>query len=176
MKPTRISWFMWSALFHVYLDLHFWGVPRVDFLKGFRDAVPKKWKPQNAPKRTWISIISPKDTLDIQGYILRRCFFRDVVGFRRCLDVYRDRSSETNNSHLKMDGWKTLFLFGSFPIFRGELLVRGRVCMSVLGDGSKYVFLFSSLFGELIPFDDHIFQTGWNHQLVLICLSLTTAN
>ena len=36
---------------------------------------------------------------------------------------------------------------------------------SVLGGGFKY-FLFSSLPGEMIQFDDHIFQMGWfNHQL-----------
>ena len=34
-----------------------------------------------------------------------------------------------------------------------------------LGGGFKY-FLFSSLFGEMIQFDEHIFQMGWfNHQL-----------
>ena len=39
-----------------------------------------------------------------------------------------------------------------------------------LGGGFKY-FLFSSLFGEMIQFDEHIFQMGWfNHQLVLVCL------
>ena len=32
----------------------------------------------------------------------------------------------TNSSHLKMDGWNTTFLLGR-PIFRGELLVSGRV-------------------------------------------------
>ena len=34
-----------------------------------------------------------------------------------------------------------------------------------LGGGFKYV-LFSSLPGEMIQFDEHIFQMGWNHQLV----------
>ena len=33
---------------------------------------------------------------------------------------------ETNSSHLKMDGWNTTFLLGR-PIFRGELLVSGRI-------------------------------------------------
>ena len=33
-----------------------------------------------------------------------------------------------------------------------------------IGGGFKY-FLFSPLFGEMIQFDDHIFQRGWNHQL-----------
>ncbi len=33
---------------------------------------------------------------------------------------------ETNSSPLKMDGWNTTFLLGR-PIFRGELLVSGRV-------------------------------------------------
>ena len=33
-----------------------------------------------------------------------------------------------------------------------------------LAGGFKY-FLFSSLPGEMIQFDEHIFQRGWNHQL-----------
>ena len=33
-----------------------------------------------------------------------------------------------------------------------------------LGGGFTY-FLFSSLPGEMIQFDEHIFQMGWNHQL-----------
>ncbi len=37
-----------------------------------------------------------------------------------------------------------------------------------LGGAFKH-FLFSSLFGEMIQFDDHIFQMGWfNHQLVML--------
>ena len=36
-----------------------------------------------------------------------------------------------------------------------------------LGGGFKY-FLFSPLFGEDSQFDDHIFQRGWNHHLVVI--------
>ena len=31
--------------------------------------------------------------------------------------------------HLEMDGWKMTFLFGARPIFRGELLVLGRVVL-----------------------------------------------
>ena len=34
-----------------------------------------------------------------------------------------------------------------------------------LGGGFKHV-LFSPLPGEMIQFDEHIFQTGWNHHLV----------
>ena len=33
------------------------------------------------------------------------------------------------------------------------------------------IFLFSSLFGEMIQFDEHIFQMGWfNHQLAIIAV------
>ena len=38
-----------------------------------------------------------------------------------------------------------------------------------LGGGFKY-FLFSPLPGEMIRFDEHIFQMGWSHQLVDYCL------
>ena len=34
-----------------------------------------------------------------------------------------------------------------------------------LGGGFEY-FLFSPLPGEMVQFDEHIFQMGWNHQLV----------
>ena len=34
---------------------------------------------------------------------------------------------ETNESHLKMDGWNMIFSFWGSSIFRGELLVSGRV-------------------------------------------------
>ena len=37
--------------------------------------------------------------------------------------------------------------------------------MYLLG-GFKH-FLFSPLPGEMIQFDEHIFQPGWNHQLVI---------
>ena len=37
---------------------------------------------------------------------------------------------ETNGLHLKMDGWKMNFLLGG-PIFRGELLVSGRVNFTI---------------------------------------------
>ena len=39
---------------------------------------------------------------------------------------------ETNSPHLKMDGWKMNFLLG-WPIFRGELLVSGRVVVFFCG-------------------------------------------
>ena len=35
-----------------------------------------------------------------------------------------------------------------------------------LGGGNSFFFLFSPLFGEDSQFDEHIFQMGWNHQLV----------
>ena len=30
----------------------------------------------------------------------------------------------------------------------------------------EYVFVFTPKIGEMIQFDEHIFQMGWNHQLV----------
>ena len=41
--------------------------------------------------------------------------------------------SETNSSHLKMDGWNTIFsLWGKRPIFRCELLVLGSVFVMII--------------------------------------------
>ena len=43
---------------------------------------------------------------------------------------------------------------------------------SYLGGGLKH-FLFSLLPGEMIQFDEHIFQMGWfNHQLVMFDMVL----
>ncbi len=50
-----------------------------------------------------------------------------------------------------------------------------------LGGGFKY-FLFSTLPGEMIHFDEHIFQMGWNHQLAMfwqdptysVCIALSS--
>ena len=38
------------------------------------------------------------------------------------------------------------------------------IIQATLGGGFKY-FLFSPLPGEMIQFDEHFFQMGWNHQL-----------
>ena len=35
-----------------------------------------------------------------------------------------------------------------------------------LPGGFKYFFIFTPLLREMIQFDEHIFQMGWNHQLV----------
>ena len=37
--------------------------------------------------------------------------------------------------------------------------------MAKLGDGFKDFFYFHPYLGEMIHFDEHIFQGGWNHQL-----------
>ena len=52
--------------------------------------------------------------------------------------------------------------------FRGEELVLGRVhSQSLLAGGFKYIFIFTPILGDMIQFEEHIFQLGWfNHQLV----------
>ena len=37
--------------------------------------------------------------------------------------------------------------------------------LTELGGGNSNIFYFSSLPGEMIQFDEHMFQMGWNHQL-----------
>ena len=45
----------------------------------------------------------------------------------------------------------------------------GCVQLLNLGGGFKYFLVSSLLFGEMIQFDEHIFQMGWfNHQLGMI--------
>ena len=38
--------------------------------------------------------------------------------------------------------------------------------INLVGVNSNIFLKFSSLFGEMIQFDEHIFRIGWNHQLV----------
>ncbi len=45
-----------------------------------------------------------------------------------------------------------------------ELFKHRRQRSSHLGGGFRY-FLFSTIFGEMIQFDEHSFQMGWNHHL-----------
>ena len=47
------------------------------------------------------------------------------------------------------------------------------IIRKVLDSGFKHL-LFSPLPWETIQFDEHIFQRGWNHQLVLDCWMITT--
>ena len=85
----------------------------------------------------------------------------DDAGIRCCLwyETKLITLPETNSSHLKMDGWNTTFLLG-WPIFRGELLVSGRVWFTFCpGAGFKDV-LFSPLFEEDFQFDEDVFQMG----------------
>ena len=88
-----------------------------------------------------------------------------------------------------MVGWKTRldpFPLNISPTFQGRAVKNlggvnlhhlqvfclkppgvSRSLLNNLGGGFKYV-LFSSLLGEMIQFDEHIFQMGWfNHQLVI---------
>ena len=53
-------------------------------------------------------------------------------------------------------------------IFRGELLVSGRVfTFKILGGGNSNLFyLHPYVPGEMIQFNEHIFQIGLKHQLV----------
>ena len=71
------------------------------------------WTTQNFSDVTW----HPKDFPSKKHGKL-------TVGFFWRSQVFSLR--ETNISPLKMDGWNTTFLLGR-PIFRGELLVSGRV-------------------------------------------------
>ena len=48
------------------------------------------------------------------------------------------------------------------------LFLTAKALKNDLGGGFKY-FLFSPLPGEMVEFDEHIFQMGWfNHQLVML--------
>ena len=51
-----------------------------------------------------------------------------------------------------------------FWVVRIEILEPTKAQLSKAFGGFKY-FLFSPLLGEMIQFDEHIFQIGWNHEL-----------
>ena len=63
--------------------------------------------------------------------------------------------------HLRMDHWKRRFRISYLEAIISRVNI-------LLGGGFKYLLLFivSPLLGEMIQFDEHIFQTGgFNHQL-----------
>ena len=57
---------------------------------------------------------------------------------------------------------------GSLTLPSKKKIQRITLPQTNLVGGFKH-FLCSPLFGEMIQFDDHIFQMGWNHQLVIVC-------
>ena len=74
---------------------------------------------ENLGDLPWFSVVTASIRLSFQVVQLQR-FDIDLT----CVKLYT--LPETNKSHVKMDGWNTSFLLGT-PIFRGELLVSGRV-------------------------------------------------
>ena len=42
----------------------------------------------------------------------------------------------------------------------------------LLGGGVKYFFIFTPNPGEMVQFDEHIFQMGWKHQLVIVFMGV----
>ena len=59
-----------------------------------------------------------------------------------------------------MDGWNTTFLLGR-PIFRGYVSFRE-------GRWWFQTFLYFHPWKKKIQSDEHIFQMGWNHQLLVV--------
>ena len=42
----------------------------------------------------------------------------------------------------------------------------------LLGGGVKYFFIFTPKIGEMVQLDEHIFQMGWKHQLVIVFMGV----
>ena len=84
----------------------------------------------------------------------------DDLGFK-CFFFSPIRISEWNpsNQWFEPEPWKKPWLFRVYKDYKG--------CGTYisLGGGFK-CFFFSPLLGEMIQFDEHVFQMGWfNHQL-----------
>ena len=102
---------------------------------------------QNASTDKWrIQTTTPSQTFQIAmeaGHLfVARLKLEMKKRWRKCT------LSETNSSHLKMDGWNTSFLLDG------------------LFSGVSHIFIFIPKLGEDSHFEEHIFQRGWNHQLV----------
>ncbi len=105
--------------------------------------------------------IKTLDIISILRFLKESARFSYIVGMGRLLMLQLHRvwiwSRDTMRriiADIDTDGngeidWEEMHVFN---------LVRG---------GFKYV-LFSPLFGEMIQFDEHMFQRGWNHQLELL--------
>ena len=56
-----------------------------------------------------------------------------------------------------------IFVFETSPVgFKGHSF---NAWYLLLGGGNSNIFFFTPNLGEMIQFDEHIFQRGWNHQL-----------
>ena len=65
-------------------------------------------------------------------FSMSRCCFR-FKPVKGTLEFWEATLPETNSLFLKIDGWKTFsFPFGARPIFRGKMLVSGRVIHVIL--------------------------------------------
>ena len=74
-------------------------------------------------------------------------------------------------------GCNELFLFGFLAVTKEIMKVWKRFCFVCFGlvafvfwvVATQTFFIFTLILGEMIQFDEHIFQMGWfNHQLVLV--------
>ncbi len=84
--------------------------------------------PQFCLKVLWVLCDSWKGCPPSRPLQSRRSNYHCKWHKKRCMHgkSWLIHSLKSNSSHLKMDGWNTTFLLGR-PIFRGELLVLGRV-------------------------------------------------
>ena len=90
--------------------------------------------------------LSPKDLAEEMVLELHQHLLAEVPG----------RDWVTPKSPLKMVGW--VLVCGNCSYLQNA--------QKKLGCGFKHKhFLFSPLLGEMIHFDEHMFQMGWNHQL-----------
>ena len=61
-------------------------------------------------------------------------------------------------------------ILGSWDlVLQRQWSLAGKGVQQFLGGGNSNMFsIFTPIAGEMIQFDEHIFQWGWNHQLVVI--------
>ena len=85
----------------------------------------------------------------------------------RCLQCSCPDSGVGKNSNSPLSSFATAW-YTKYILFRCWE-PKGGLLQQFLGGGNSNVFLFSPLPGEIIQFDEHLFQMGWfNHQLEFV--------
>ena len=89
-----------------------------------------------------------------RGWNLSQVVFLVFFGW----DMWSDPTSWSYRERLRMFHQSTKFVFNA--IIHQSMMSRWRFL---------FYFVVSPLPGEMMQFDEHIFQMGWNHQLIILC-------
>ena len=120
-------------------------------------------------------------TIKIQESFLVTCLFRPVCRLQMCPMVLQQSGFDSEASTVWFSDLKNYQKGRGCCLLPRNLLLqhvflqswqgmkRHLIRKSRLGGGNSNMFFFTPICGEMIQFDEHIFQMGWlNHQLAML--------